>query len=38
MKIATIGEIHEEGIKLIPKNKYEVIKISDYLRTIPRKM
>ena len=29
MKIATIGEIHEEGLKLIPKNKFNVIEIID---------
>tara|TARA_Y100000590_G_scaffold469764_1_gene659615 strand:+ start:533 stop:1495 length:963 start_codon:yes stop_codon:yes gene_type:complete len=29
MKIATIGEIHEEGLKLIPKNKFDIIKITD---------
>ena len=35
MKIATIGEIHEEGLKLIPKNKFDIIKITD---TSPQKL
>ena len=35
MKIATIGEIHEEGLKLIPRNKFDIIKIID---TSPEKL
>ena len=35
MKIATIGEIHEEGLKLIPRNKFDIIKITD---TSPEKL
>ena len=30
MKIATIGEIHEEGLKLVPSNEHEIIFISDH--------
>ena len=35
MKIATIGEIHEEGLKLIPRNEFDIIKITD---TSPEKL